>query len=193
MTNRATNRITGKVYVLGDNIDTDQIIPACHLVYSLRDPQERKLYGKYALSGLPKDQYPQPFSTEEGVSDFAIIVAGRNFGSGSSREQAPACLAVAGVKVVVAETFARIFYRNSVNGGFLLPVEMEARQDLSALALRTGDVVTVDLENWTLSKQGQPDQVIQLRDFGDLGEIVNAGGIFGLRASHVASVASASA
>lgn len=169
--------IKGRVFVLGDNIDTDQIIPACHLVYSLQDPAERKLYGKYALSGLPKDIYPETFSTEKGVSPYQIILAGKNFGSGSSREQAPACLGVAGVKVVIATSFARIFYRNSINGGFLRPIEIQDDSDLSGF--RTGDIVTVDLENWTLSKEDGSSTVVQLRNFGEVGPIVEAGGIFG--------------
>lgn len=169
--------IKGRVFVVGDNIDTDQIIPACHLVYSLRDPAERKLYGKYALSGLPKDKYPEPFSTDEGISPYQIILAGKNFGSGSSREQAPACLGLAGVKVVIASSFARIFYRNSINGGFLSPLEIQEHGDLSEF--RTGDTVTVDLDNWTLSKEDGSSTVVQLRDFGEVWSIVDAGGIFG--------------
>lgn len=168
--------ITGKVFVLGDNVDTDQIIPACHLVYSLKDPEERKLYGRYALSGLPRDKYPEPFSNEEGVSPYPIILAGKNFGSGSSREQAPACLGVAGVKAVIATSFARIFYRNSINGGFLMPVELRSADGVSAF--RTGDVATLDLTNWTLRKQDADSTIVSLRDFGDAGPIVEAGGIF---------------
>nr|VFK00031.1 MAG: 3-isopropylmalate dehydratase, small subunit [Candidatus Kentron sp. H]VFK00898.1 MAG: 3-isopropylmalate dehydratase, small subunit [Candidatus Kentron sp. H]VFK04774.1 MAG: 3-isopropylmalate dehydratase, small subunit [Candidatus Kentron sp. H] len=168
--------IEGKVFVLGDNIDTDQIIPACHLVYSLKDPTERKLYGKYALSGLPRDKYPEPFSTDEGVSPYAIIIAGKNFGSGSSREQAPACLGVAGVKVVIAASFARIFYRNSVNGGFLIPIELQDGHGTAAF--QTGDVASIDMENWTLGKHGDELHTALLRDFGEVGPIVEAGGIF---------------
>ncbi|VFM96404.1 MAG: 3-isopropylmalate dehydratase, small subunit [Candidatus Kentron sp. G] len=174
--NRVEKIIEGKVFVLGDNIDTDQIIPACHLVYSLKDPAERKLYGKYALSGLPRGKYPEPFSTDEGVSPYPIIIAGKNFGSGSSREQAPACLGVAGVKVVVAISFARIFYRNSVNGGFLIPIELQDGDEIGAF--RTGDVATIDMENWTLTKNGDELPAARLRDFGEVGSIVEAGGIF---------------
>src|SRR5881394_1639930 len=106
--------ITGKAYVLGDNIDTDQIIPAQYLTYNPAIPEEYKMFGKYALSsvplaqaGLPKGRVP--FHTDdEYVSPYQIIVAGKNFGCGSSREHAPIALAAAGITAVVAEFYARI-------------------------------------------------------------------------------------
>ena len=81
--------IAGRAYVLGDNIDTDQIIPAEHLVYSLSDPEEKKNYGKFALSGVPKDDAGLPegnklFVEEEKFeSEYTIIIGGKNFGCGS--------------------------------------------------------------------------------------------------------------
>ncbi len=104
----STNKITGKVYVAGDNVDTDQIIPAKHLVYNTHSPEERKLYGKFAMSGVPEEISGLPkggikFVKEgEFESEFDIIVGGKNFGCGSSREHAPLALQVAGVKAVVA-------------------------------------------------------------------------------------------
>mgnify|MGYP000492396131 CR=1 FL=1 len=137
--------IEGKVYVLGDNIDTDQIIPAQHLVYRLSDPEERKLYGKYALSGAPIEHAGlpdggKPFVAEgKTTSDYAIIVGGRNFGCGSSREHAPFALREAGVQAVIAESYARIFFRNCINVG--LPViECDTSQ------IDEGDELDVDLE-----------------------------------------------
>src|SRR5579884_3279091 len=96
--------ITGKTFVLGDNVDTDQIIPAQYLTLNPAIPEEYKQFGKYALSsvppaqkGLPKGRVP--FHTDdEFVSDYQIIVAGRNFGCGSSREHAPVALAAAGIQ-----------------------------------------------------------------------------------------------
>ncbi len=111
--------IRGKAYVIGDNIDTDQIIPAKHLVYSLSDPEERKLYGKYAFSGVPDAAAGLPhgnvkFAPENDYrSPYQIVVGGKNFGCGSSREHAAEALQIAGVQAVVAESYARIFYRNA--------------------------------------------------------------------------------
>jgi 3-isopropylmalate/(R)-2-methylmalate dehydratase small subunit len=90
--------IRGKAFVLGDNIDTDQIIPAGWLKLSTTNPEERKLYGKYAMSGVPKGQsgLPSgtvPFIKEGTTSDFRIIIGGKNFGCGSSREHAPLAIA----------------------------------------------------------------------------------------------------
>ena len=87
--------IEGIAYVLGNDVDTDQIIPAEHLVYSLSDPEERKNYGKFAMSGVPPKQAGLPNGnipfTENGQSEskYSIIIGGKNFGCGSSREHAP--------------------------------------------------------------------------------------------------------
>ena len=127
------DKITGAAYVLGDDIDTDQIIPAIHLVYSLTEPDERKLYGRFALSGVPDGLQGLPDGnirfTEPNRyrSEFAVIIAGRNFGCGSSREHAPFAIREAGCQAVIAESYARIFYRNSVDGGFLAPLESSDR------------------------------------------------------------------
>ena len=125
--------ITGKAYVLGDNVDTDQIIPAQYLTFNPSIPEEYRQFGKYALSSVPPSQagLPKghvPFHTDdEFVSPYKIIVAGKNFGCGSSREHAPIALDAAGIEAVVAEFYARIFFRNSVNGGYLIPFESVGR------------------------------------------------------------------
>src|SRR5690554_6021368 len=125
--------IKGKAYVLGDNIDTDQIIPAQYLSYNPSDPAERKYFGMYANSGVPDAEagLPKghiPFVPKgEFRSEYSIIVGGKNFGCGSSREHAPLALAEAGVQCMLAEFYARIFYRNSVNGGYLIPIETVER------------------------------------------------------------------
>src|SRR6476661_5844675 len=140
--------IRGKAYVLGDNIDTDQIIPAQYLTYNPSIPAEYKMFGKYALSGvpapqagLPKGHVPFHNDADEFVSPYQVIVAGKNFGCGSSREHAPIALAAAGIKAVVAEFYARIFFRNSVNGGYLVPFESETRL---CDRVCTGDEVEID-------------------------------------------------
>ncbi|MFQ5482067.1 MAG: 3-isopropylmalate dehydratase [Nitrospinaceae bacterium] len=172
--------IEGQAYVLGNNIDTDQIIPAAHLVYSLSDPEERKNYGRYSLSGVPVEQAGLPQGgvsfVEEGQwqSPFRIIIGGKNFGCGSSREHAPACMEIAGVQAVVAESYARIFYRNSVDGGFFIPFESSA--PLSG-EIRTGDALRIDLEKSTLTNLTQ-DKTHALKPLGDVREIIEAGDIF---------------
>src|SRR3989304_319019 len=100
--------IRGKAFVLGNNIDTDQIIPAKHLVYSLSDPEERKNYGRYALSGVPEERAGLPQGRVPYVEDgshqsrFAIVVGGSNFGGGSSPEHAPVDLHIGGAQGVGA-------------------------------------------------------------------------------------------
>src|SRR5438105_4371809 len=140
--------IHGRAYVLGDNIDTDQIIPAQYLTYNPSIPEEYRMFGKYALSSVPPDQsgLPKghvPFHTaDEFRSDYQVIVAGRNFGCGSSREHAPIALAAAGIQAVVAEFYARIFFRNAVNGGYLIPFETPERL---CERVCTGDEVEIDV------------------------------------------------
>lgn len=172
--------IKGKAFVLGKNIDTDQIIPAAHLVYSLDDPEERKLYGQYALSGVPAAESGLPEGnirlTREGQteSDFTIIVGGHNFGCGSSREHAPACLQIAGIEAIISPSYARIFYRNSVDGGFLIPYE--SVEDLSR-EVHTGDELEIDPDKHELKNITQK-KTYKIKPLGSVADIVHAGGIF---------------
>ena len=167
-------------YVFGNDIDTDQIIPAEHLVYSLSDPEEKKNYGKFALSGVPSDQggLPNgnvPFTEGENFeSKYSIVVGGKNFGCGSSREHAPACMEIAGVRAVIAQSYARIFYRNSVDGGFFIPFECETRlvEDI-----KTGDDLKIDLTKNTLTNKTQ-EKTYDLKSLGEVIEIIEAGNIF---------------
>ena len=172
--------IEGIAYVLGNDVDTDQIIPAEHLVYSLSDPEERKNYGKFALSGVPADQagLPEgkiPFTeNEQSESKYSIIIGGRNFGCGSSREHAPACMEIAGVRAVVAESYARIFYRNSVDGGFFIPFESVKRM---VEEIKTGDDLVIDLNKSTLTNRSS-NKTYELKSLGEVIEIIEAGNIF---------------
>ena len=172
--------ITGKAYVLGDNIDTDQIIPAQYLTFNPSIPEEYRQFGKYALSSVPPSQagLPKghvPFHTDdEFVSPYKIIVAGKNFGCGSSREHAPIALDAAGIEAVVAEFYARIFFRNSVNGGYLIPFEcvrpaVRARLHRRRAAHRRGR-----------SAAAQPDdrREVCAEAAGRGGPILEAGGMF---------------
>ncbi len=123
-------KVLGKVLKFGDNIDTDVILPGKYLV--LTDPKE---LAKHAMEGLDKEFSKK---AEKGV----IIVAGENFGCGSSREHAPIALKNAGVKAIIAKSFARIFYRNAINIG--LPV-LECKEAFEKI--EENDEVLIDLSN----------------------------------------------
>ncbi len=119
------NSIKGKVWRFGDHVDTDQIIPAERLTSDNEDH-----LGDFVFEKTRPD-----LSGRVGQGD--IVVAGRNFGCGSSREHAPRALLQAGVVCVIAESFARIFYRNSINVG-LLVVEC-------SISAEEGDLLSVDI------------------------------------------------
>jgi len=136
-------------------VDTDVIIPGKYL-----RTKDARLWAEHAMEGLDP-----MFATQVEPGD--VIVAGRNFGSGSSREQAPRALLGAGVAVVVARSFARIFYRNAINVGLAL---IEA--DVTA---KKGDIVEVDLERGTVRAGEEVYQGTKLPDF--LREILDDGGL----------------
>jgi 3-isopropylmalate/(R)-2-methylmalate dehydratase small subunit len=122
-------KIKAPAIKFGNNIDTDVILPGKYLV--LVDPYE---LGKHALESLDTEFVNK-------AKDGVVLIGGKNFGCGSSREQAPLALKYAGVKCVIAETFARIFYRNAINIG--LPViECPGISE----AVKTGDEISLDLE-----------------------------------------------
>lgn len=166
---------TGPVFVVRDNIDTDQIIPAQYLNLVPTIAEEYEKLGSYALCGLPDSLYPQRFVKEGSLdSDFPIVVGGKNFGCGSSREHAPIALGSAGCRIVLAEGFARIFFRNCVATGELYPCECVERL---CDVLKTGDVVSVDLDacSVTLKATGR---VWKFKPLGDVRPVVDAGGLF---------------
>ncbi len=166
---------TGPVYVVSDNIDTDQIIPAQYLTLVPTIPEEYEKLGAYALCGLPDSLYPVRYVLEGKLdSEYPIVVGGRNFGCGSSREHAPIALGSAGCEVVLAESFARIFFRNSVATGELYPCECV---DRLCEVLKTGDVVTVDLDAGTV-KAAATGKVYPFKPLGDVRPVVDAGGLF---------------
>jgi len=173
--------IRGKVFVLGDNVDTDQIIPAEFLSYNPADAEERKIFGQYALSGVPPAEsgLPQgnvPFMVDgRFTSEFAVIVGGKNFGCGSSREHAPLAIAEAGCHAVIAQSYARIFYRNSINGGYLVPLETPRRL---VETFATGQEVELDTGAGVLTNLASGERC-ELLPLGDVAEIIEAGGIFG--------------
>jgi 3-isopropylmalate/(R)-2-methylmalate dehydratase small subunit len=166
-------KLTSPVYVVGDNIDTDQIIPAQYLTLVPTIADEYEKLGSYAMAGLPDDLYPIEFiKTETTKTDYKIIIAGKNFGCGSSREHAPISLGAAGVEAIVAESYARIFFRNSVATGELYPYE--ARERLIDGA-KTGDIATIDFDNDTLEINGT---LYQMKPMGDVRPVIDAGGLF---------------
>jgi 3-isopropylmalate/(R)-2-methylmalate dehydratase small subunit len=166
-------KLTSKVFVVGDNIDTDQIIPAQYLTLVPTIPEEYEKLGSYALIGLPDDEYPLDL-VEAGQTKtiYRIVIAGRNFGCGSSREHAPIAMGAAGVEAVVAESFARIFFRNCVATGELYPYDSEERL---CDVLKTGDEATLDFDENTLESQGR---VFKLKPLGEVKPVVDAGGLF---------------
>ncbi|HOX02535.1 MAG TPA: 3-isopropylmalate dehydratase [Candidatus Paceibacterota bacterium] len=167
--------ISGPAYVVGDNIDTDQIIPAQHLNLVPTIPDEYEKLGGFALCGLPESSYPVRFVLPGQLDTaYPVVVAGRNFGCGSSREHAPIALGSAQCRVVIAQSFARIFFRNSVATGEIYPVECV---DRLCEILRTGDRVRVDLNASTLEVESS-GKVYLLKPLGDVRPVVEAGGIF---------------
>ena len=124
---------SGLTLCVGDHIDTDAIIPARFLVTS--DPVE---LGKHCMEGLDPDWLKK-------VTPGAVIVAGRNFGCGSSREHAPVAILGAGMHVVIAHSFARIFYRNAFNMGL---VPLEVGDDVKNF--KEGDQLEIDMQAGTI-------------------------------------------
>lgn len=153
-------KFNGKVHKFGDNVNTDEIIPARYLNTSL--PEE---LAKHCM--------------EDASSDFAkkvkqgdVIVAGENFGCGSSREHAPIAIKAIGIACVIAKSFARIFYRNAVNMGLIIFTSRDAVD-----ALKDGDKVEIDATKGKISKSGQ-EKVYKTEVFPEfLKEIIKSGGL----------------
>lgn len=148
---------TGKVWVLGDDIDTDIIIPTEYLAL-----KTVKDMAPYAFSPL------RPELAEQ-MKEGDIIVAGKNFGCGSSREQAPEIIKALGIKCVIAKSFARIFFRNAINNGLLLIENGELRD-----VVEEGDIITVTVNN-SIKHNGNDYAVASLP--ANLVEIIQAGGL----------------
>lgn len=152
--------ISGKAVKFGDNINTDVILPGKYLV--LIDPNE---LSQHAMEGLDS-------AFVKKAKDGVILVAGKNFGCGSSREQAPLALKYAGVKCALAESFARIFYRNAINIG--LPI---AECKGVASKVEEGDELTVDLKNGTVKNQSKDIALNATRLPPFILEILSDGGL----------------
>ena len=153
-------KIKGKIIVVGDNIDTDQIYPGRFL--AITDPKE---IGSHCLCGVSEDIAPN-------FPEGGIVVAGRNFGCGSSREHAPIALLNMGARAVLADSFARIFFRNAVNLG-LLPVVCKG----ISKHVESGQTLLIDLDEGfvTVEETGEKFPCEQLGD--QAMKILDAGGI----------------
>jgi 3-isopropylmalate/(R)-2-methylmalate dehydratase small subunit len=151
--------LQGKVWKFGDNIDTDLILAARYLNTS--EPSE---LAKYVM----EDADPEFVSK---MSEGDIIVAGENFGCGSSREHAPIALKAAGISAVIAPTFARIFYRNAFNMGLPIFELKEANE------INEGDRVRIDMDSGEVvnETQGKTYKFTPIPEF--MQELVNAGGL----------------
>ncbi|MDO4489716.1 MAG: 3-isopropylmalate dehydratase [Lachnospiraceae bacterium] len=150
-------KFTGKVWVLGDDIDTDIIIPTEYLALKTVDDMK-----PYAFSPLRPELAGQ-------IQPGDIIVAGKNFGCGSSREQAPEVIKALGIRAVIAKSYARIFFRNSINNGLLL-IENEDLRD----AVSEGDTIEVTVGE-SVSCNGKSYAISSLPE--NLLDILNAGGL----------------
>ena len=149
---------TGKVWVFGDNVDTDQIIPAERLLAANLDHLNDYIFEKV-----------RPGFAQQ-VRKGDILIAGRNFGCGSSREHAPLSLREAGFSCIIAESFARIFYRNSMDTGLLL---IECRVDA-----KEGETATVDVDNGKVETGGKTYGFPEYPPF--IGELIKSGGLMNL-------------
>ena len=150
-------KFSGRIWVLGDDIDTDIIIPTEYL--ALKTVQDMM---PYAFSPLRPELAAQ-------IKEGDIIVAGKNFGCGSSREQAPEIIKALGIKCVIAKSFARIFFRNAINNGLLL-IENDKLCDV----VEEGDEITVTLNNH-IEHKGNTYPITSLPQ--NLVDIINAGGL----------------
>ena len=163
-----TMNIQGKVFKYGVNVDTDVIIPARYL-----NTAEAKVLALHCLEDLDPTFIKR-------VKPGDIIVAGANFGCGSSREHAPIAIKASGISCVIAESFARIFYRNAINMG--LPILESAE---AAAAINEGDVVKVDLDSGRIFDEttGESFQAQPFPPF--IQRIIAAGGLMGtLQSEH---------
>ena len=146
-----------------DNIDTDVIIPGTYL--KIHDYNE---LATHAMEGLDPE-FPSK------VKDGDFIVAGKNFGCGSSREHAPIALSTCGIKAVIATSFARIFYRNSVDGAFLLPIEVD---DETYKKISNSDQLEINIEKNEI-KNITKNESYSMKPFSEIiAKIIAAGGLF---------------
>lgn len=146
------------------NIDTDVIIPGQYL--KIHDHDE---LAKHAMEGIDPD-----FKRKISEGDFLLV--GQNFGCGSSREHAPIALSKSGIRAILSPSFARIFYRNAIDGGYLLPIEVD---DNVLEQIDDEDKLEIDLENNVIRDVTKNDTIYKIKPFSKIiSEIVKSGGLF---------------
>jgi len=150
----------GKAWVYKDNVDTDVIIPARYLNTS--DPKE---LAKYCMEDIDK-------SFAEEVKQGDVIIAGENFGCGSSREHAPIAIKESGVTAVIAKSFARIFFRNAINIGLVILKNTELPDEVTK-----GDEIEVDAENGTIKNLTTGKEYSTTAYTGSIKELIDVGGL----------------
>jgi 3-isopropylmalate/(R)-2-methylmalate dehydratase small subunit len=155
----AMNRIQGRVWRFGDHVNTDVIYPGKY-TYTISDPAQMALHAM-------EDADPE---FAKAVRPGDLVVAGENFGCGSSREQAVTCLKAAGVAAIVAKSFARIYYRNAIN--LALPI-IQCPEAVDAI--RAGDTVAIDLAAGRLEHNGKAYAFAPMPP--EVAEILQAGGL----------------
>lgn len=156
--------ICGRVWIYGSDIDTDKIIPGRYL-----DNYSPEFLAAHAMEG------EDPEFTGK-VLQGDMIAAGENFGIGSSREQAVIALKHAGIRVIIAESFARIFYRNAVNHGLLPIISLNC-----SAVFENGEEICVDLEKRSIASKSDPSKVTELLAIPSIiRKIYDAGGLIGM-------------
>ena len=155
--------LRGRAWKFGANIDTDQIIPAKYAIYSL----DEKELGKHAMEGVPGRE---GWAAQVTLGD--ILVADSNFGCGSSREIAPVAIRGAGIALVIADSYARIFFRNAINMGYPILQSPQA-----AVGISEGDELEVDLEEGIVRNFTKGDEYRCEAFPSFMNELIHMGGL----------------
>ena len=146
------------------NIDTDVIIPGPYL--KIHDHDE---LAKHTMEGIDSE-----FTKKISIGDFLLV--GHNFGCGSSREHAPIALSKSGIRAILSPSFARIFYRNAIDGGYLLPIEIDEN---ILVQIDDKDKIEINLESNTIKNMTKNNEIHKIKPFSKIiSEIVEAGGLF---------------
>ena len=169
-----TNITSNAVYLPMSNVDTDMIIPKQFLKTIVRTGLGKSLFYelRFDESGNQRNDF---ILNQSSAKESKILISGNNFGCGSSREHAPIALSASGIEAVLALSFARIFYRNSVDGAYLLPIEIDEKTYSS---ISENDELEIDTSKNEI-KNITKNELYSMKPFPELiGKIISAGGIF---------------